>query len=479
MKNAINFLPILIMLILSNLSFANNNTESTELKLFWNSKRTDNFTTPTKQGERAALAGGYRFARVEGYVLTEKYAKTLHPSLVKPLKLYWSKDRTDNFTTATKQGERAALAGGYRFARVEGYVYTKQITGTRPLKLFWNSKRKDNFTTATKAGERVALAGGYKFVRIQGYVKAAPPASDNISGRINLPDHLRPSFENVPVWRLQLRIKTSNRENANTDSEVYAQFRNNTSSIYYLDNGGNDREKNKTDVYDILDPNIKTIRDIQFMKLVIKGKDGWCVEKIELIVNGINNPVFKKSFANCHWMDKDSGASPNLYISGSELRRASIWRHTTRNKAIWLPPSIIKRYTLEKMVESYVGHLMNANPKMKDLEYGKKFGRAYVEAKKTSNNKLHFDLDLVYHKVVDLETDVDFDLVINCQQNKINLKVQGVKAKLNVPLLSTILSAFQSGLFKMDMGNFEFGNANVPFCPTIKVTPQGDVSLRL
>ena len=42
---------------------------------------------------------------------------------VKPLKLYWSAKRGDNFTTATEQGEKAALAAGYRFARTEGFVF--------------------------------------------------------------------------------------------------------------------------------------------------------------------------------------------------------------------------------------------------------------------------------------------------------------------------------------------------------------------
>ena len=40
---------------------------------------------------------------------------------------------------------------------------------------------------------------------------------NNIPGRYNLPDHLRPAFENMPVWRLQLRVKTGNRKHANTE----------------------------------------------------------------------------------------------------------------------------------------------------------------------------------------------------------------------------------------------------------------------
>jgi hypothetical protein len=43
-----------------------------------------------------------------------------------PLKLYWSEARGDNLTTATQQGEADAKAAGYRFIRIEGYVYSNR-----------------------------------------------------------------------------------------------------------------------------------------------------------------------------------------------------------------------------------------------------------------------------------------------------------------------------------------------------------------
>ena len=43
-----------------------------------------------------------------------------------PLKLYYSEDRRDNFTTATEQGRRDADADGYKFVRDEGYIAPKR-----------------------------------------------------------------------------------------------------------------------------------------------------------------------------------------------------------------------------------------------------------------------------------------------------------------------------------------------------------------
>jgi hypothetical protein len=52
-------------------------------------------------------------------------------------------------------------------------VLSTQEPGTVPLKLFWHAGRGDNFTTATAVGEQHALSGGYKFARIEGYVYPA------------------------------------------------------------------------------------------------------------------------------------------------------------------------------------------------------------------------------------------------------------------------------------------------------------------
>jgi len=301
---------------------------------------------------------------------------------------------------------------------------------------------------------------------------------NDIPGRYNLPDHLRPAFENMPVWRLQLRVKTGGIKNANTDSEVYVKFTSQESSIYYLDNAGDDRERNKVNTYDILDPNIKTMRDIKFLQLEIKGTDGWCVQSIEILVNDVNLPVFTERFKKCQWLDGDPRKRSYLYISGSKLRKNRGWRYTSKNRAIWLPPTVIKRAKLEQMVESYVGHMMNTVPEMRKLEFGKKYGRAYVEAKKLNGNTLRFDLDLAYKKGINLATDVDFDLVIGCNNNRLRLQARSVKAKVNIPIVSRLVRVFKSNFAKMNMGNFDFGNSNVPFCPSIKVNNAGDITLR-
>jgi hypothetical protein len=88
-----------------------------------------------------------------------------------PLRLYYSDEQRDNFTTATDQGRRDAEAAGYMFVRVEGYVFTTQELDTSiPLRLYYSDEQRDNFTTATDQGRRDAEAAGYRFVRFEGYI---------------------------------------------------------------------------------------------------------------------------------------------------------------------------------------------------------------------------------------------------------------------------------------------------------------------
>lgn len=142
------------------------------LEHYWNGSRKDNFTTATTTGKNNALRGGYKFVRVDGYVLNKS---TSTEGQAVPLYLYYSSARKDNFTTATQEGIRAAEAAGYRRAGIEGYVLKTVKAPYRklykPLWLYYSPTRKDNFVTATKQGMAAAEAGGYRKVRIEGYIR--------------------------------------------------------------------------------------------------------------------------------------------------------------------------------------------------------------------------------------------------------------------------------------------------------------------
>lgn len=137
------------------------------LKTYWSAQRQEHILTASAEQEKAVLDTGYKFVRDEGRVLAKEDSGKVWTAR---LKLYWNVERSDNYSTATEEGERSAIAGGYKLALVQGYASPKAYKNLVPLKSFWNGKRGDSYTTASEQGEKDALAAGYKFVRIEGYV---------------------------------------------------------------------------------------------------------------------------------------------------------------------------------------------------------------------------------------------------------------------------------------------------------------------
>jgi hypothetical protein len=78
------------------------------------------------------------------------------------VKLYWSPERGDNFTTATADGERDALAAGYQFIREEGYIFPTLL----PI-----SDRVDLGATASGV---VPMTGSDGRLEGSGYLKNEP-----------------------------------------------------------------------------------------------------------------------------------------------------------------------------------------------------------------------------------------------------------------------------------------------------------------
>ena len=135
------------------------------LKLFWNGH--DNFTTATTQGENDAKAAGYQLIRIDGYIFANPQSNTV------ALKQYWSAKRHDYMLLGNAAPKTLEKRGAYQVIRIEGYAYAKPQPDTVPLKRF-KKGAGDNFTTATAQGENDALAAGYIFQHIEGYVMPAP-----------------------------------------------------------------------------------------------------------------------------------------------------------------------------------------------------------------------------------------------------------------------------------------------------------------
>lgn len=280
----------------------------------------------------------------------------------------------------------------------------------------------------------------------------------------------RPTFakpaniNDVPVYRLQLAFTTANTNNdAGTDSKVYVQL-NSTMRAYYLDLGIDDRERNQTNVYDVVEPSVRFIRDIQHLNITKVGNDGWAITKVELRVNG--HKIFEKTYSatSPHIIDGDEGRQPVLNFTSSQLRNGGLWTYA-KVPNIHVPPLLISKADLMKMVEGFVGNYMRYIPN-ETVNWGDRdgvntlFGPA-VEASFRNRQTLTFDLDLqVARTGPNPELDIDFDLVVSCTNGRVLLSVENARANIN--FLST--TKFNVAKMKLDLSNYLNRSFNVPVC---------------
>jgi hypothetical protein len=141
------------------------------LKQFWKAavnNEGDNATIASDQGEQDLQAAGYKYTRVEGYIFSSQAPGTVS------LKQYWSKDRMDYAAFATPEGQSDAenSKGNYVYIRDEGYVFPNRVPGTVPLKKYWSAKRLENAIFATLEGQNDAESSlaDYVYSGIEGYI---------------------------------------------------------------------------------------------------------------------------------------------------------------------------------------------------------------------------------------------------------------------------------------------------------------------
>lgn len=273
------------------------------------------------------------------------------------------------------------------------------------------------------------------------------------------PTFTRPaSIEDVKVYRLQVLFTTSDTEDSGTDDKVYVQL-NSGMKPYYLDYGIDDRERGKTQTYDIMEPSIKSLKDIKQLNITKVGNDGWGITKVELRVNG--HKIFEKAYTK-KIIDGNEGQQPVLNFTGSAMRNAGLWTYA-KVPNVHIPPAVISKKDLVSMVEGFVGNYIRYIPEA-TVNWGDKdgvntlFGEA-VEATYRNRQTLTFDLDLQVSKDgPNPELDIDFDLVVSCTDGKVLISAENGKANIN------FLSKFRVQSVHLGLSNFLNRTFNVPVC---------------
>lgn len=305
------------------------------------------------------------------------------------------------------------------------------------------------------------------------------------------------TLDTTPIWRTQIEVQTCDSSNAGTDDSVYVEL-NGSGERFYLDLPGNDRERNETNIYDVVLPSVRDAGDITKITLHKEGTDAWCIRRVALYVNGIASPVFNQTIAGSGTtIDGDPGYLPSTTFSSATLRGSGMWNLSGARSAIvpTLNASgdfVIDHLAIESIITGVIGDRIHYN----GLYWGGKHGSAYVESYHQAGDgpqTTHVDLDLKYETghwyLANPEVDIDFDLTIQCSAGKLQVVPSNVTWDLDFP---DVLDVLTLGLLEVvveelaeDAVNDNLDNAlgalslglPTPVCPTPSVASDGTVTL--
>jgi hypothetical protein len=309
----------------------------------------------------------------------------------------------------------------------------------------------------------------------------------------------RPPFESIALHRIQLRLTTAIWPRSDNDQGVYVQLHN-ADGKFYMYKGKDNWEAGDVDTYDILSPTVNYIKNIQFIKLGVKGSDDWRIRKMELLLNDYPIPVFVKDFGIT---GVNITLNQPLVITGQQLRQYAGWANSSSNTQLNVLPAVLPKAKLLSLVEASIGNQINYTPGLDWGEYDRfnntKWGPV-VEVSFKSFNTLTFDLDLQRRidNFPNPEVDVNFDLVFKCVNGRIVFDIKNVSYGTNLPgyilvWLRTIIPPLLGYALKDPLGNIagilskfldysiEFNpDVNLPqqACRLILVQPNCDIRLR-
>jgi hypothetical protein len=270
---------------------------------------------------------------------------------------------------------------------------------------------------------------------------------DTLKGDVTLVDHrigrdmsnrlVKPAFEDMPVYRLQLRVTTGRGNGAGTDDRVYVQL-NDSAHRFFLAKGIDNFKEGSTVTYDIISGKIKRIGDIEMIKFGVEGGDGVCFKKVELFINNCASPVYSTDNGITSergvCFDSNSDEQRNYTIPGVKLRTGREWNYAGNRKDMWRPPVKITKAWIVDLVEAAIGNQMIHDGG--DLRWGtvggfmenKTLYGAAVEASFKNSHTLSFDLDLERDlSGPNPEADIDFEVDFRCENGIIVIEAQNIK----------------------------------------------------
>jgi hypothetical protein len=257
----------------------------------------------------------------------------------------------------------------------------------------------------------------------------------------------------LDVTRLQIRLRTANVADAGTDDDVHVAVNDvNENFGTYLDYGRDDFQRGDDFTFELVPDAVSDLSDINQIMIFKTGTDGWCIESLDLLVNG--GVVFTQDFgatsSTCRWLD-NAGGHENYFVVGRDTLRA---HPRWQNLVIPFKTSIPKQ-ELGDLVEGIVGNIIHddisldlpvyigdADPYWGELHNDR---AVVVSGKDASTAHINFNLGIgliTDDPSVDLSFDVRFTGVCRTATTppSIRIALENIDAKPHFGVISQALT---------------------------------------
>jgi len=277
------------------------------------------------------------------------------------------------------------------------------------------------------------------------------------------------SLEDLPVYRVRVRIDTSSKTNAATDDLLHVKLTD-SSEKFYLDYGRNDFEQGNSHYYDVTFSNIYKLEHITKLQIIKSGSNGVCLERVRLYIND-NIKMFDQNYGNdnCKWLDNSNGHTNSVTFSNSTLRDDSNWQIELTDLKY---PEEFSAGALENIIEGIVGNELHKNDS--GVRWGYKSGSEYVSVTKINSSSQNVNLDLKFEtsyenwrgktKEVGISIDVDFDLIWKCENNEFIMETKNLDVDVSLedgPLWLKIADFFVSDALVDDFVDSQVANMDL------------------
>ncbi len=174
----------------------------------------------------------------------------------------------------------------------------------------------------------------------------------------------------------------------------------------------------------------------------------------------MHRPIFNATVTPQRWL---TSSNRTHTIAAATLRSQLSWS-TARVPTVKAPPEYLRFGELESIITGQIGDMLTNGA----AHFGNLHGRA-VEVSWLAVDAMLVDLDLSVNALEQPEADVDFDIRLVCEANRLVFRVENITLEVD-PSWYQPLSLMVFALYTPPVPELRSPTLATPYCPTFVVS---------